>query len=415
MRLLVVTQYFWPENFRINDLVFELVRRGHEVTVLTGVPNYPDGVIFQNFLENPELFSEYFGVQVVRVPMMARGQNRFQLLLNYLTFALSASVLGPWKLHGKKFDAIFTCQLSPVTVGLPAAVFRKINHAPMILWVLDLWPHTLHALDIVRSPTVLRFIGKLVSFIYRKSDLILAQSKSFIPHIKKLSSPEIPVEYFPNWAESLFFSQSTSPADEVPYRADIFNVMFAGNIGEAQDFPAILDAAESLKDNAKIRWLVVGDGRMATWVQEEIKRRNLHNSVFMLGRYPVERMPSFFTHADALLVTLKDDPVLSMTIPGKLQAYLAAGIPVVAMLNGEGAELVNGANAGRVCAAGDSAGLAASILELSKLTAEEHLIIAKNARELNAREFDRSVLIGKLEAFLQTLVDKNKANETNAK
>jgi colanic acid biosynthesis glycosyl transferase WcaI len=411
MRLLVVTQYFWPENFRINDLVFELVRRGHEVTVLTGVPNYPDGVIFQNFLENPELFSEYFGVQVVRVPMMARGQNRFQLLLNYLTFALSASILGPWKLHGKKFDAIFTCQLSPVTVGLPAAVFRKINHAPMILWVLDLWPHTLHALDIVRSPTVLRLIGKLVSFIYRKSDLILAQSKNFIPHIKKLSSPEIPVEYFPNWAESLFSSQTTSPADEVPFRADIFNVMFAGNIGEAQDFPAILDAAESLKDNAKIRWLIVGDGRMATWVQEEIKRRNLHNSVFMLGRYPVERMPSFFMHADALLVTLKDDPVLSMTIPGKLQAYLAAGIPVVAMLNGEGAELVNSANAGRICAAGDSAGLAASILELSKLTAEERLIIAKNARKLNAREFDRGILIGKLEILLQALIDKNEENK----
>lgn len=413
MRLLVVTQYFWPENFRINDLVVELVRRGHQVTVLTGIPNYPEGVVFQNFRENSERFTEYLGANVIRVPMMARGQNRFRLLLNYVTFALSASVLGPWKLRRQKFDVIFTCQLSPVTVGLPAAVFRRIHHAPMVLWVLDLWPHTLHALDIVRSPTVLKAIGRLVSFIYKKSDLILTQSKSFIPHIEKLSDPKIPIGYFPNWAESLFSSQSASPADEVQFQPGIFNVMFAGNIGEAQDFPAILDAAERLKNDPKIRWLIVGDGRMANWVHEEIKRRNLQNAVIMLGRFPVERMPSFFMHADALLVTLKDDPVLSMTIPGKLQAYLAAGIPVVAMLNGESAELVNGANAGRICGAGDSDGLVAAIKELSKLTEQERLVIAENARTLNAKEFDRDTLIGKLEGLLQSLVDNNRAGKTS--
>lgn len=403
MRLLVVTQYFWPENFRINDLVAELVRRGHQVTVLTGLPNYPDGRIFQQFRSDPAAYSSFEGAEIIRVPLVARGQGGFRLMLNYLTFAVSASVVGLWRLRGRKFDAIFAYEPSPITVGLPAAVMRAVKRTPLAFWVLDLWPETLQAIGVVRSRTLLLAVGKLVAFIYKRCDLILAQSKSFIPQIQKYAGDDSRVLYFPSWAESVFDMQQVVPASEVTLKPGSFNVMFAGNVGDAQDFPAVLAAAESLKSHGNIRWLIVGDGRMGRWVADEIKRRDLQDCVQMLGRYPVERMPSFFKHADALLVSLKDEPIFSMTIPGKLQSYLAAGIPVVAMLNGEGAELVKASRSGLTCAAGDHEGLAAAVLRLSEMPNEERKTMGKNGLDVSAREFDRSVLIDRFEKWVGTL------------
>jgi glycosyltransferase involved in cell wall biosynthesis len=403
MRLLVVSQYFWPENFRINDLVAELVRRGHQVTVLTGLPNYPEGKVFQQYRDDPGRYSHYEGAEVVRVPLMPRGQGGLRLVLNYLTFAFSASSIGLWKLRGRRFDAIFAYEPSPITVGLPAALMRSVKRAPLAFWVLDLWPETLQAIGVVRSSLLLRAVGKLVAFIYARCDLILAQSQSFIPQIKQYAGEARRVAYFPSWAEAIFDRQEVVPAREVPLRDDSFNVMFAGNVGDAQDFPAILAAAESLKSHAHIRWLIVGDGRMARWVADEIKKRRLQDCVLMLGRYPVERMPSFFKHANALLVSLKDEPIFAMTIPGKLQSYLASGIPVVAMLNGEGADIVVRSRSGLTCAAGDHVGLAAAVLKLSQMTNEERGAMGRNGLDISAREFGRDGLLDQLEAWLRQL------------
>ncbi|WP_454722542.1 MULTISPECIES: glycosyltransferase family 4 protein [Cupriavidus] len=403
MRLLVVTQYFWPENFRINDLVAELERRGHAVTVLTGLPNYPDGSVFQQFRDHPEAYSRYGEAEIMRVPMLPRAKGGLRLMLNYFSFALSASLLGMWKLRGRQFDAIFAYEPSPITVGLPAALMRAIKRAPMAFWVLDLWPETLQAVGVVRSPGLLRIVGKLVAFIYGRCDLILAQSRSFIPQIRKYANADKRVEYFPSWAESLFDLEIATPASEVPQQPGCFNVMFAGNIGDAQDFPAILAAAERLKQHKHIRWLIIGDGRAGNWVADEIQRRGLQDCVLMLGRYPVERMPSFFRHAHALLVSLKDEPIFSMTIPGKLQSYLAAGLPVVAMLNGEGAEVVKNAGAGVTCAAGDHVALANGVLALSQMSDDERKAMGINARAVSDREFDRDTLIRRLEYWLGTM------------
>ncbi|MDQ0072570.1 glycosyltransferase involved in cell wall biosynthesis [Variovorax boronicumulans] len=403
MRLLVVSQYFWPENFRINDLVAEFVRRGHQVTVLTGVPNYPDGKVFPAYREDPERFARYEGAEVVRVPMSARGKGGIRLMLNFATFAISASVLGLWKLRGRDFDAVLAYEPSPITVGVPAVALRAVKRAPLVFWVLDLWPETLEAIGVVRSPFILRSVGRLVSFIYKRCDLILAQSKSFVPQIKKYAGNSARVEYFPSWAEMLFDVDQAVAAPEVQVQPESFNVMFAGNIGDAQDFPAILAAAEILKEHRNIRWLIVGDGRMAQWVADEIQRRGLQESVHMLGRHPVERMSSFFKHADALLVSLKSEPIFSMTIPGKLQSYLAAGVPVLAMLNGEGADVVRNAAAGLTCNAGDHKELAKAVLELSKKSAEERRAMGANGLALSASEFERGSLINRLEGWLQSL------------
>ena len=404
MRFLIVSQYFWPENFRINDLASELVSRGHEVTVLTGLPNYPIGQIFEEYSADSRKFSNYKEVRIFRVPLLPRGKGGLRLLLNYLSFSICACVLGPWKLRGQKFDVVLTCQLSPVTVGLPGALLAWLKNAPMVMWVLDLWPDTLQAIGVVKSTRLLSYVGSLVGFIYRRCDLILAQSRSFIPKIQSLAGPCIPVVYFPSWAEETFQTGGVKPAAEVPVKDGIFNVMFAGNVGEAQDFECILSAATLLKGHSNIRWIIVGDGRMSAWVQAEIELRGLAECVLLLGRHGVERMPEFFLQADAMLVTLADREIFSMTIPGKLQSYLAAGMPILAALNGEGADVVRSANAGFTCPAGNAEGLAEIVLKMAKLPLSERQVMGKNGLEYSKREFDRRMVVDMAEKYCSELV-----------
>ena len=403
MRILVVTQYFWPENFRINDLVSELAARGHKVTVLTGYPNYPSGEIFSEFRSAPETFSDFGGVRVVRTPMLPRGRGGLRLMLNYASFAASATLFGAWRLRKEAYDVIFVFEPSPITVGLPAVFIRYLKRAPLVFWVLDLWPETLEAVGAVRSKPILKAVGKVVSFTYNRCDLILAQSRSFIPQILKYLRSQKKIEYFPSWSDSVFDFDNVALAPELPGGSDFFNVLFAGNIGEAQDFPAIIDAASLLKDHPKIRWVVIGDGRASGWVKSEINKRGLGERVFMLGRFPVERMPSFYKGADALLVSLRNEPIFSMTIPGKLQSYLAAGIPVLAMMNGEGAEIVRSSGAGLACPAGDGAALANAVVKLSQMTNKERLAMGAKGLEISKTEFDRDRLISRLLSWFNDL------------
>ncbi len=197
MRLLVVTQYFWPENFRINELVAEWVARGHEVMVLTGRPNYPEGELFPAYREDPSAFGSYGGAQVVRVPMRPRGKGSVRLALNYLSFAFWGTVLGPFKLRGRQFDAIFVFQTSPVTAALPALLLRRIKRAPLAMWVLDLWPDTLSAVGVVRSPRLLGWVGALVRFIYRRCDRSLVQARAFFPGVERWLGDVARVRHFP--------------------------------------------------------------------------------------------------------------------------------------------------------------------------------------------------------------------------
>lgn len=403
MRLLILSQYFWPENFRINDLVSELARRGHEITVLTGKPNYPDVRFFPEFLAHPEKFCTYEGTRIVRVPIVSRGSGKLKLMLNYASFALSATLFGILLLRRERFDVMFVFEPSPVTVGLPAIAFRRLKRLPLAFWVLDQWPETLDAVGVVKSKTALRLIGTLVSLIYTRCDLILAQSKGLVTQIGKYCRNQGQIAYFPNWVESDYRTDVSLAAAEVPIRNGSFNVLYAGNIGEAQDFPSILDAAEALADHSNIRWLVVGDGRVAGWVKQEVIRRGLQEHVILLGRYSADRMLSFFQHADALLVTLKSDPIFSMTIPGKVQSYLAAGIPILAMLDGEGARVIQDANAGFVCPAGDSRALADAVVRMAGLTSTERQAMGERGRAYSRLEFDRDALFDKLEVWLLEL------------
>jgi colanic acid biosynthesis glycosyl transferase WcaI len=404
MRLLIITQYYWPENLRINDLTTDLVNRGHEVTVLTGVPNYPSGRIFPEFQSSPKSFLTFNGVKVIRVPIIPRGKRNIQLFFNYLSFIITASTIGLFRLRKQHFDAVFVFQPSPVTVCLPAVLYRYLTKTPVAFWVLDLWPETLKALGVVRSKRVLGLIGYLVSFIYNRNDLVLGQSKSFLPNIQKYCKHDN-IRYFPGWAESVF-SNGMSKSQSTGADDGIFNVTFTGNIGESQDFPAILDAAERLKNDKMIRWTIVGDGRMFHWVKDQVEKRGLVDYVSLEGRHPIEKMPYFFDRADVLLVSLKDEPIFSYTIPGKLQAYLKAGKPILGMLNGEGADLIRMNNCGITCKAGDSKGLVIAVRKLSQIPIEKRRVMGGMSLKLSETEFDRTKLIDKLESWLQQLASR---------
>lgn len=405
MRVLVVSQYFWPETFRINDLAKELVARGHEVTVLTGAPNYPNGSIYPAFKNNPREFDGYEGVNIVRVPLLPRGNGAFRLLLNYVSFFVSGVFWGPPLLRKRKFDVVFICQLSPITIAIPAILIKKLRNIPSVHWVLDLWPQSLSAVGATQSRWMLGLLDYLSGFIYRRADLVLGQSRSFIPEIAKHTKTATKLEYFPSWPDPLSKPETSELAPELN-RSTLTTIMFAGNIGEAQDFPAILRAAELTRD-LPVRWVILGDGRKAEWVRTAIKERGLDKKMAMLGRFEQDRMPQFFRHADVLLVSLADQPVFSMTIPGKVQSYLSAGIPILGMLNGEGADVINESKSGVAVAAGDSEGLALAIRNFLLLTKDERAKLGQNGRLYCERHFNRSTLVDQLESWFQELTNKN--------
>lgn len=402
MKILVVSQYFWPETFRINDLVADLVRRGHDVTVLTGLPNYPGGTVFADYKANPAAFSTYEGAEVIRVGLLPRGRGSVRLLLNYISFAFWASIAGPIKLVGRQVDVIFVFEPSPITVGLPAIMLKWLKAAPIAFWVLDLWPQSLAAVGAVRSPRILGAVNALVRFIYAHCDRVLAQSRSFMTALAEQVSDPSRISYFPSWAEPAPSMETIAPAPEVPVRPDLFTIVFTGNIGEAQDFGAVLLAAEVLRGEP-VRWVIVGDGRKLGWLSEQVRQRGLDETVLLPGRFPLERMSSFFRHADALLVSLRDEPIFSLTIPGKVQSYLAAGLPILAMLNGEGAQIVAGSFAGFAVPASNYGGLAEAVRRMRLMSAEERAGMGRAGLAYVQAHFDRDTLITQLEAVLSQL------------
>ncbi|MFO0524182.1 MAG: glycosyltransferase family 4 protein [bacterium] len=411
MKLLVVTQYFHPENFRINDLVEGMVARGHEVTVLTGLPNYPGGRWHDGYRP---LFGPWrerlFGASVIRVPMMARGRAAgWRLALNYLSFAFAASTIGALRAHGR-YDAIFVFEPSPVTVGIPATVCRALTGAPILFWVLDLWPESVVAASGLRARWARGPVDALTRWRYRRCDRVLAQSRAFFGPLERQGVTAAQLRYFPSWAESVYrpvdrevASRGNGIAPLTPVLPAGFKVLFAGNIGVAQDFPTILAAAERLRERRDIHWVIAGDGRMRGWVQEEIERRRLGRTVRLLGALPMADMPNLFARVDALLVTLRDEPIFALTIPGKIQSYLACGRPVIAALNGEGADVIRRARAGVACNAEDPEALARAVVQMAALPAAEREAIGARARACYLAQFDREQAFRQLERWMAEL------------
>jgi glycosyltransferase involved in cell wall biosynthesis len=403
MNVLVVTQYFWPENFRINDVVIGLKEEGHTVMVLTGKPNYPRGFFFEGygfFKPTRELYEE---IEVFRAPLIPRGSaNGIRLVINYLSFALFGSIWGVWLLRKKKIDAILVYGASPITKAIPAIVLRRLKKAPLLYWVQDLWPESVLSAGNTNSKIVYKLANLITKFVYKNSDLLLAQSQGFIQALQKHNIPIDKIKYYPNYAEDIYSSITEHENIIHPPIPQGFIVMFAGNIGEAQGFDTIVQAARIvLEKNKKIFWVILGDGRKKISIQNQINEYGLNDNFLFLGSYPSNQMPYFFSQSDCLLISLKNDYIFSLTIPSKLQSYMAFGKPIVAALNGDAANIIKNSGCGLVADSEDAESLAKHILTLNTMPTGVLNEMGIKGKEYCKNNFDRASLLITLTELLK--------------
>lgn len=395
MKVLVVSQYYWPESFRINEVVASLQEAGCEVTVLSGQPNYPMGKVFPGYRALSYGVERHAGgYDIYRVPLAPRGSGgAFGLIANYVSFVASASMLGPWVLRKQRFDAIFVYGVSPILQAIPAILLRWITGAPLVTWIQDLWPQSLEVTGFVRNRRALALVERVVRWIYRRNDLLLAQSQAFVPTVRALSGGT-EVAYHPNPGERAIGRDGAGGSAALALKPG-FNVVFAGNLGTVQALDTVLEAAEQLKHKSDIKITLIGDGSRFAWLRDEIERRGLHN-VELPGRFASEDMPAILAQADALLVSLVRSPAMDQTVPSKVQAYLASGRPLIASLDGEGARVVLEAAAGVVCPAEDPGALARAIVALKAAAPGELQAMGEAGRRYYAQHFEPSMLANRL-------------------
>lgn len=401
MNILIVTQYFYPENFKCNDMAFELQRRGHNVTVITGIPNYPDGKYYKGHGIFKRRSEKVNGVKIERAFLISRGNGEgLRLALNYLSYAFFASIRAIRHAFTKKYDLVIVHEVSPVTVGIPAVLAKKILKIPLHFWVLDLWPESLTAAGGVTNKKVLSFFERITKWIYKNSNTILIGSKGYRKSINSKGNFDHKIKYFPNWVEDQLKSENTNQTN-IPNFPEGFNVLIAGNMGDAQDMPNVVEAAKLLKGEP-VNFVFVGDGRKKEFVEQFAKENGLEDQIICLGRFPLEAMPSFFNKADILFMALKDEPIFAMTVPSRLQAYMSSGKSVVAMINGEGAELIKEADCGWSVPAEDPKALAELLLKLSKEDPQTLKDKGLNGKAFSERNFNFKNCIDNLERILNS-------------
>ena len=406
---MIVSQYYWPENFRINHVAHSLFEKGVKVEVLTGKPNYPRGMVYPGYRAWGMKIERHQGMKVNRIPMIPRGGNRWGLVLNYLSFILSGVLLAPWMLRNKKVDVIFVYAPSPILQAIPAILLGWLKGCPVVLWVQDLWPESLSATGYVKNGAVLGLVERVVRFIYRHVDLLLVPSRALEQPIRALASGT-PIAYYPNSVDDSFVVPVEGELPSVAGLGEGFSVMFAGNIGTAQAVEVIVAAAELLKQHSDIHFVVLGEGSRWEWMRQQAQQLGLDN-LHLPGRFPVETMPGFMQQASALLVTLADQKIFKATIPSKVQAYLAAGRPILACLNGEGAELVTAAGAGLAVPAEDSRALVEAILRMYRMSPQEREAMGARGRLYYTQHFAHDMLVDQLIMHLRSVCDHKESAE----
>ena len=383
MKILVVCQYYYPEPFRLHDICEELVRRGHQVTVLTGVPNYPMGEIYEEYRKGKHRTEEIRGVQVIRTWTIPRKTGAFCRMLNYFSFPVS-SWLKVSSLDSD-IDLVLINQQSPVMMAWPGIRYGRKYKRPLMMYCMDLWPASLTAAGMKPGSPVYGFFHGISHRIYRSMDRILVSSQMFAQYLhQEFGIDRSRMITLPQHAEDVF-------CDLLPHTSEgPINLVFAGNVGAAQSLDTVLDAARQLKD---VLFHIVGDG-----VELDRLKAKAGENVRFYGRCSVEEMPGYYALADALLVTLKADPVLSFTLPGKVQSYMAAGRPIIGAADGETRRTIEEADCGFCGRAEDPLELVQNIRKFaeSKKKAE----MGRNARRYYELYFARDRFMDQLEQEL---------------
>ncbi len=410
MKVLVVSQYFWPESFIINDLVKNLSAQGHVVKVLTGKPNYPDGFVFDGYSASGYQEENYeFSVSVCRAPLRPRGASGAKnLLLNYLSYILNGLKFYPGAVKGERFDVIFVFAPSPITSVIPAIYLKWKLKSHLAVWIQDLGPESLSATGFIKNKVALRVVGWMVKGIYAFVDTLLVQSRAFGEPVARYADPS-KVVYYPNSYQDLPPSnlQTRIPEQLLAELDNHFCLVFAGNLGTAQSVETLVEVADKLRHLSGLRIVLVGSGSMLSWIESQKQSRALDNLI-LAGRFPVIEMPHFFSRAAGLLVTLKKDEAFFYTIPSKVQAYLAAGRPIVAALDGEGARVIQEARAGLTSPAQDAEGMANSIEQLFHMSSDERQSLGQSGRAYYLEHFEMEQQSQRLIEILCTRINELK-------
>lgn len=409
MKILVVSQYFYPENFRINDIVKGLIERGHEVGVLTSLPNVPGGEFFEGYSWFKHGEREYEGARVTRVNVIKRGNGSpFRWVINCASFAFNSLFYLPW-LSKEKYDVVFVFNNSPVTKIFPAKVFSKRNHIPNVIFILDIWPDSMYLLlkqqdEGAREGLVRRIIRAVSKGLYKSGDTLLISSHGFEEKLRSMGLKN-KIEYFPNYAEPLDESNDkTITRKSLGIKKEDTVIGFAGNVGVAQGLEKLVEAAKKRKTKDGIKYLIVGDGSELPALRQAVDAAKLCDCFVFTGWVDSAVVPSYLSLCDTVLVPLKEGGVLNLTVPAKLQTYMYAAKPVIAFLNGAGADVVRAAKCGITAKAEDAGALAKAIDEISKKSADELRDMGENGKKYCEEHFNREKVLDDLVVYLEKAI-----------
>ena len=396
--VLVISQFFYPEQFRINDICKEWVKRGYKVTVVTGIPNYPQGKFYDGYGFIKKRKEKWNGIDIIRIPLIPRGHNSIGLVLNYISFVISGMF---WKTFTKiKADCVFSFAVSPMTQVLIGCWYAKKNKIPHYVYVQDLWPENVQVVTGINSPLVIKPIDKMVDYIYSNSNEIFATSPSFVETIcnRKVKVDRNKVHYWPQYAEEFYERKDKYSISEIE-DSDSFKIIFTGNIGYAQGLDILPKSAALLKEY-NIKFIVVGDGRYLKQFKKDILQYDVEDKFILIPRQPAEKIPYYLSACDLAFLSFSNNDLWKKTIPAKLQSYMACEMPIIAAAEGETSKVINKAKCGLSCKIGDEKALAESIIALMNKDLKDMAINSRNYFKAN---FDKKLVLDYFEKYLDLI------------
>jgi len=399
-RILIYTNHYFPEQFKINEIVDWLSEKKYHIRIITGLPNYPSGKIYKGYFpcnKMKDLDNQH--VTVNRLLLIPRGKGRgLMLVMNYITYFISCLLFTIYiSIFKRKYDIIFVHHTSPIFIAIHPIIYSIFHRNRKFLWDLDLWPETLSAMDIIKSNRILKIVEFFIKRIYSTYDGILIGSRGFKEIVEKRFKKD--VIYFPNWAEKSIEQNKSNHIQGLKFPENKFIIMYTGNIGEAQNFEKLISTIKSLEDN--IHWVFIGGGRYKEKFIDLLDKENLLSKVSFINQVSIDQIPSYASKASCLFLSLRDREIFSRTVPAKLQSYMALQKPIIAVLKGDGAEIIKDSNCGFVEENCNYNNLAKIIQKMSKMSEEE-----LNQLSINGRlYYDNHFVIEKRKQQLYNLIN----------
>lgn len=398
MNVLIVSQYYFPEQFLINEIAPELVKQGHAVTVLTGLPNYPKGKVEKEYKFFKNRKQTIDGVKVIRCFEIGRRNSTLFLALNYISYAISATIKA--LLLKDKFDIVFCYEISPITMGIPAIAYKKRHKVKLLLYCCDIFPESVKSHIKSEKNIFYKLIARLSKYIYNQCDHIAVSSSPFIDYLFNINDiDKKKMSYLPQHADRGYLSMDMSVPD-----VECTDFLFAGNIGFGQNIETIIEAVELIKDISGFIVHIVGDGSRLSYLKEMVDMKGLNNKFKFYGRYAAKDMHQFYRMADALLLTLRSNNFVGMTMPSKLQTYMTTGKPVIGAINGAAEEVINESKSGICVNAGDYKALA-EVMKDFIINADKYKDCGENGKKYFLEHFTKEIYIVKLEDTLNKLME----------